>query len=80
MRTHRGEHEIDFIVEGPDGGAVAVEVKVSATAGDSDLTHQKWLAANLGDDLRDSVLVNTGTHAYRRPDGIAVVPAALLGP
>lgn len=80
MRTHRGEHEIDFIVAGRDGGVVAIEVKLSAAADDGDTTDLKWLAANLGDDLRDSVLVNTGTHAYRRRDGIAVVPAALLGP
>lgn len=80
MRTHRGEHEIDFIVAGRDGGVIAIEVKLSATVDDDDTTHLKWLAANLGDDLRDSVLVNTGIHAYRRPDGIAVVPAALLGP
>lgn len=80
MRTHRGEHEIDFIVAGGDGGVVAVEVKLSATADEDDMTHLKWLAAKLGDDLRDSVLVTTGAHAYRRPDGIAVVPAALLGP
>jgi uncharacterized protein len=26
------------------------------------------------------VIVTTGEQAYRRPDGIAVVPAALLGP
>lgn len=34
----------------------------------------------IGDDLRDAVVINTGTTAYRRRDGIAVVPAALLGP
>ena len=27
-----------------------------------------------------TVIVTTGTQAYRRPDGVAVVPAALLGP
>ena len=80
MRTHRGEHEVDFIVAGPDGGLVAVEVKLSATADQGDVTHLHWLAAHLGDDLRDAVLVNTGAYAYRRPDGLAVVPAALLGP
>lgn len=47
---------------------------------EDDMTRMRWLARNLGDDLRDSVLVNTGTNAYRRPDGIAVLPAALLGP
>jgi plasmid stabilization system protein ParE len=39
-----------------------------------------WLAAKLGPDLLDAVVVTTGSDAYRRPDGIAVVPAALLGP
>ena len=33
----------------------------------------------IGDDLLDAVVVTTGTEAYRRPDGIAVVPAGLLG-
>jgi hypothetical protein len=28
----------------------------------------------------DAAVITTGPHAYRRPDGIAVVPAALLGP
>lgn len=32
------------------------------------------------DDLLDAVVVTTGPQAYRRSDGIAVVPAALLGP
>jgi hypothetical protein len=30
-------------------------------------------------DLIDAVILTTGPHAYRRPDGIAVVPLALLG-
>lgn len=37
-------------------------------------------AQRIGDDLVDSVVVTTGPYVYRRPDGIAVVPAALLGP
>ncbi|MGN6089741.1 MAG: ATP-binding protein [Actinomycetales bacterium] len=80
LRTFRGEHEIDFIVTGRDGGVVAIEVKLSATVEDADTAHLRWLAGVLGDDLRDSVLVTTGGQAYRRADGVAVVPAALLGP
>jgi predicted AAA+ superfamily ATPase len=80
LRTQRGEHEVDFIVIGPDGGIVAVEVKLSATAGTDDTKHLKWLKDRIGDQLLDAVLVTTGTEAYRRDDGIAVVPAALLGP
>jgi len=34
----------------------------------------------MGEDLLDDMVVTSGSVAYRRKDGIAVVPAALLGP
>lgn len=80
LRTHRGEHEIDLLVEREDGAVLAIEVKLTATPNDADVRHLHWLAARLGDELIDSVVVTTGRHAYRRPDGVAVAPAALLGP
>ncbi len=80
LRTQRGEHEVDFIVIGPDDGIVAIEAKLSATVVDSDVKHLRWLRDRIGDRLLDAVVVTTGTQAYRRADGIAVVPAALLGP
>lgn len=80
LRTSRGEHEVDFIIVGPDDGILAVEVKLSATVGDSDVKHLRWLSERLGEQLLDAVVVTTGVEAYRRQDGIAVVPAALLGP
>jgi len=46
----------------------------------ADARHIKWLKDRIGDQLLDAVLITTGTEAYRRDDGIAVVPAALLGP
>ena len=63
LRTHRGEHEVDFIVIGTDGGIVAVEVKLSATVNNDAVSHLKWLRDTIGDALRDAVLVNTGRHA-----------------
>ncbi|MEZ5264704.1 MAG: DUF4143 domain-containing protein [Acidimicrobiales bacterium] len=80
LRTHRGEHEIDLIVEREDGKVVAIETKLSGTVDDADVKHLRWLGSELGTDLLDAVVVTTGPYAYRRPDGIAVVPAALLGP
>jgi len=80
FRTHRGDHEIDLIVEREDGRVLAIEVKLTATPSDDDVKHLKWLAREIGDDLIDSCIVTTGKTAYRRPDGIAVVPASLLGP
>ena len=80
LRTRGGRHEIDLIVERADGKVVAFEVKLASTAENRDMKHLKWLAGRLGDDLIDSVVITTGTDAYRRKDGIAVVPAVLLGP
>ena len=80
LRTQRGEREVDFIVIGPDGGIVAIEVKLSTTVEAHDTKHLRWLKERIGDQLLDAVIVTTGTEAYRRDDGIAVVPAALLGP
>ncbi len=80
LRTHRGDHEVDLIVERDDGRVVAIETKLTAAPGDDDVKHLHWLARQIGDDLLDAVVVTTGREAYRRADGIAVVPAALLGP
>ena len=80
LRTHRDQREVDLIVERDDRRVVAIEVKLSATVDDHDVRNLRWLAERIGTDLLDAVIVTTGRAAYRRPDGIAVVPAALLGP
>jgi predicted AAA+ superfamily ATPase len=80
MRTYGGQREIDLIVERDDGRIVALEVKFARTVQDDDTRHLRWLHDQLGDDLLDAAIITTGPDAYRRADGIAVVPAALLGP
>jgi predicted AAA+ superfamily ATPase len=80
LRTRGGDREIDIIVERDDGKVVAIEVKLAATVNDGDVRHLRWLKSQIGDDLLDAVVVTTGQDAYRRKDGVAVVPAALLGP
>jgi predicted AAA+ superfamily ATPase len=80
LRTKNGEHEVDIVVETSDRRCTAIEVKLSDTVDEQDVRHLHWLAQQLGDRLADRVVVNTGPYAYRRPDGVAVVPLALLGP
>ena len=80
LRTRNGDHEIDLIIERDDHRVVALEVKLAASVTDADVVHLTWLRNRLGVDLLDAAVITTGTHAYRRPDGIAVIPAALLGP
>lgn len=79
LRTWSGDREVDLILE-RGGRVVALEVKLGQVVEDRDVRHLLWLREELGDDLLDAVVVNSGPIAYRRPDGIAVVPLALLGP
>lgn len=80
MRTEGGQHEIDLIVERGDQRVVGFEVKLGATVEDADVKHLVWLKKELGEDMLDGLVLSTGTTAYRREDGIGVVPLALLGP
>jgi uncharacterized protein len=80
LRTAGGAHEVDLILERADGRVVAVEVKLARDVNIRDAAQLRWLADRIGEDLLDAVIVTTGPEAYRRSDGIAVVPAVLLGP
>jgi predicted AAA+ superfamily ATPase len=78
LRQYGGQREVDLVVERADQRVVAIEVKLGAEVKDRDVRHLLWLREQIGDDLLDAVVVHTGPQAYRRRDGIAVVPAALL--
>ena len=79
LRLHDGRHEVDLIVERADGAVIGLEVKLGNVIDDSDVAHLRWLRDKLGPQLLDAVVITTGRTAYRRVDGIAVVPASLLG-
>jgi len=79
LRTWSGDREIDLIVERGQH-ILAIEVKLGQTPEERDVRHLLWLRNELGDELADAIVVTTGQAAYRRSDGIAVIPAALLGP
>jgi uncharacterized protein len=80
LRTFSGDREIDLLVEGQTKRVVAIEVKLKRTIKDDDVRNLRWLQERIGPELLDAIVVTTGEAAYRRPDGIGVVPAALLGP
>ena len=63
-----------------EAGIVAIEVTLGSVVRDPDVKHLGWFREKFGTRCIDAVVVHTGPEAYRRPDGIAVVPLALLGP
>jgi uncharacterized protein len=80
LRLQGGRREIDLIVERADQRIVALEVKLGSSVGDDDVRNLLWLREQIGADLIEAVVIHTGPQAYRRRDGVAVIPAALLGP
>jgi predicted AAA+ superfamily ATPase len=80
LRTRNTNREVDIIVERPDRTIVAIEAKLGGTVDDNDVRHLNWLHEQLGERVVERIVVNTGRFAYRRRDGVAVIPLALLGP
>lgn len=78
LRTRNGDHEIDLVLVRDDARVLTIEVKLSTAITDKDTKHLHWLADRLGDRLLDAIIINTGPHAYRRADGIGVIPLGLL--
>jgi predicted AAA+ superfamily ATPase len=78
LKTRNGDHEIDFIVQ-RGSSVLAIEVKMTQVVDESDVKNLLWLKTNMGNKLTDAMILTTGPAAYRLPNGIAVVPAALLG-
>ncbi|MGD9546706.1 MAG: ATP-binding protein [Candidatus Krumholzibacteriia bacterium] len=79
LRLHGARREVDLIIERADQKIVALEVKLSGAVEDADVRNLIWLREQLGDDLLDAAVINTGPRAFRRADGVAVIPLALLG-
>jgi predicted AAA+ superfamily ATPase len=80
LRTADTRHEVDLIVESEEGKILGIEVKLSADVDAHDVRHLLWLKGIDPERVADLVIVTAGDTAYRRSDGIAVVPLALLGP
>ncbi len=80
LRTYRSHRQLDLIVEGERGELVAFDVRLTTDVAERDVAHLRWLRRRLGDELVEGAVLNAGERCYRRPDGFAVVPAALLGP
>jgi len=78
LRTADGGREVDMIVQ-KDQKVVAIEVKMSESVSGDDVNHLNWLKGKLGEKVSERIILTTGKWAYRRDDGVLVIPAALFG-
>ena len=63
-----------------EGKVLGLEAKLRGDVRDADVRHLLWLREQLGNRMLDAVVITTGQEAYRRADGIAVIPLGVLGP
>jgi predicted AAA+ superfamily ATPase len=79
LRDQNDRREVDIIVQRDDSSVVAIDVKLSTSVRPADVTSLNWLDEEIGPQLLDKVVLNAGDSAYRRKDGVLVLPLALLG-
>ncbi|MDR0535845.1 MAG: hypothetical protein LBG65_05815 [Puniceicoccales bacterium] len=73
-------HTSHRAIEGYFGTSAPRLTKLATRVEDGDVRHLLWLRNLLGEHLLDAMVLYSGNLAYRRKDGVAVIPAALLCP
>ena len=80
-RDSDGALEVDLVLEKPDGAWMGIEVKLGDSRADEAAAALRALAERRVARPPDALVVITGgTYAYRRPDGVDVIPLAALRP
>jgi hypothetical protein len=80
-RERNGDFEVDIVLEKPDGSWLGAEVKLGGYAIDGAAQALTRLAERRVARAPAALAVITGTeYAYRRPDGVDVVPLGTLCP
>jgi uncharacterized protein len=74
----RDGREIDFILEGPGGAVVGIEVKASTSPGSDSAKHLRWLRDRLGDRFAAGIVLHLGSRSSSFGDGIYAVPVSVL--
>jgi uncharacterized protein len=74
----RDGREVDFVLEGPGGVVVGIEVKASTSPGADSARHLRWLRDRLGDRFVAGVVLHLGSRSSSFGDGIYALPVSAL--
>jgi uncharacterized protein len=74
----RDGREVDFILEGPRGQIVALEIKASTSPGRDTVRHLKWLKERLGSKLTAGIVLHLGQQSGSFGDGLYTLPVSTL--
>lgn len=83
-RDSQTGHEVDAVLELPDGRWAGIEVKLGESAADAAAASLLRMAGKIDRERHGEaaalIVVTGGRFSYRRPDGVCVVPITALGP
>lgn len=74
----RAGAEVDFLLEGPGGAVIGVEVKATVSPGSESAKHLRWLREKLGDRFAGGIVLHLGTNAGSFGDNIHALPLSAL--
>jgi hypothetical protein len=72
------KQEVDFVLEGPRGRVVAIEVKATASPGANATRNLRWVRDQLGGRFHAGILLHLGNEAASRGDRIYSLPLSAL--
>lgn len=78
LRTEQGRHEVDIVVEYPDGRVFGIEVKAGGGPNRSDAKHLQWLHDELGNRFIGGAVLHSGPRLYSLTERIVAAPICSL--
>ncbi len=72
------DREIDFVLEGPGGAVVGIEVKATTSPSADTARHLRWFREKIGDRFRAGVVFHLGSRPSSFGDGIHAIPMSSL--
>ena len=83
-RNSQTGHEVDAVLELPDGRWAGIEVKLGESAATFAVDSLLRMASKIDHERHGEaaalIVVTGGRFSYRHPDGVCVVPTTALGP
>jgi predicted AAA+ superfamily ATPase len=70
--------EVDFILEGPSGSIIGIEVKGSTSPGADSAQHLRWLRDRLGDRFTAGIVLHLGSRSSSFGERIHAIPVSAL--
>ncbi len=78
FRTLESGHEVDFVLEAPDGRIIGIECKASSTLSDDCFKGMHTLMEQAGQKFHRGVVLYTGSYVLQAADNLIAIPVSAL--